>query len=134
MDEKTLEIFNDSFENCLSNRAFLPRFYELFTESSPEVGERFRQTDVLRQSKILKKSLYILTMATVGTDESRNELIRLGNSHGVQGMKIPAYLYDLWLVCLLRAVRECHTEWHPEIERSWRKMLGPHIAILKSFS
>jgi len=38
------------------------------------------------------------------------------------------------LVCLLRAVRECHTEWHPEIERSWRKMLGPHIAILKSFS
>ena len=93
MDEKTLEIFNDSFEKCLSNEAFLPRFYELFTASSPEVGEKFSQTDILRQSKILKKSLYILTMATVGTEESRNELIRLGNSHGVQGMKIPAYLY-----------------------------------------
>jgi hemoglobin-like flavoprotein len=134
MDEKTLEIYNDSFEYCLSKEGFLPRFYELFMESSPEVREKLRDTDIQRQAWILKKSLYVLTMASVGTDEARNELIRLGKSHGPEGLKIPAYMYDLWLDCLLRAVKEFHTAWHPEIERSWRKMLGPHIAVLKSFS
>lgn len=134
MDEKNLEIYNDSFEYCLSKEGFLPRFYELFIESSPEVREKFRNTDIQRQARILKKSLYVLTMASVGTDEAREELIRLGKSHGPQGLKIPAYMYDLWLDCLLRAVKEFHTEWHPEIERSWRKMLGPHIDVLKSFS
>lgn len=134
MDEKTLGIFNDSFEYCLSKEGFLPRFYNLFMESSPEVREKFRNTDIRRQSRILKKSLFVLTLVSAGTDEAREELIRLGNSHGAQGMKIPAYLYDLWLECLLQAVREFHTNWHPEIELSWRKMLGPHLAVLKSFS
>ena len=133
MDEKTLEIYNDSFEYCLSKEGFLPRFYELFTESSSEVREKFINTDIKRQSRILKKSLYVLTMASVGTEEARNELIRLGKTHGPQGMKIPDYMYDLWLDSLLRTVREFHTAWKPEIEKSWHAMLDPHIEILKSY-
>ncbi len=134
MDEKTLEIYNDSFEYCLANEGFLPRFYELLMESSPEVREKLRNTDIQRQAKILKKSLYFLTMVSVGTNDAHDELIRIGKSHGAQGLKIPAYMYDIWLDCLLQAVKEFHTVWHPVIERSWRKMLGPHIAVLKSFS
>jgi len=133
MDEKTLELFNDSFENCLSNESFLPRFYALFLDSSAEVREKFKNTDIRRQSRILKKSLYVLTMASIGTEEARSELIRLGKSHGLEGMKIPEYMYDLWLNCLLRTVREFHSDWKPEIERSWREMLTPHIEIIKSF-
>lgn len=133
MDEKTLEIYNDSFEYCLSKEGFLPRFYELFIDSSPEVRKKFMNTDIQRQSRILKKSLYVLTMASVGTEEARNELIRLGKTHGAQGMQIPDYMYDLWLNCLLRTVREFHTDWKPEIEASWHAMLDPHIEILKSF-
>lgn len=134
VDERTLEIYNDSFEYCLSREGFLPRFYELFTHASPEVRETFRNTDFERQTRILKKSLYVLTMASVGTDDARNELLRLGLSHGRQGMNIPPQLYDLWLDCLMQTVREFHSEWHPDIERSWRDMLGPHIAVLKSHS
>lgn len=133
MDEKTLELFNDSFEYCVSKKDFLPRFYELFLASSPEIRKRFINTDIRRQSRILKKSLYILTMATIGTEEAHRELIRLGKSHGLQGMNIPNYMYDLWLDCLLRTVSEFQTDWKPEIENSWREMLNPHIEILKSF-
>jgi hemoglobin-like flavoprotein len=134
VDEKTLAIYNDSFEYCLGKEGFLPRFYTLFMESSPEVRERFKNTDFQKQTRILKKSLYVLTMASVGTDEARQELVRLGLSHGKQGLHIPPHLYDLWLDALVRTVREFHTEWHPDIERSWREMLAPHIAVLKSHS
>jgi hemoglobin-like flavoprotein len=134
VDEKTFQIYNDSFEYCLSKEGFLPRFYELFIGASPEVREKFKDTDFQRQVRIFKKSLYVLTMASVGTDEARKELVRLGQIHGREGLNIPPDMYDLWLDCLIRAVRECHTEWHPDIERSWREMLGPHIAVLKSYS
>jgi hemoglobin-like flavoprotein len=134
VDEKTLQTYNDSFEYCLSREAFLPRFYDRFMGSSAEVRELFRNTDFQRQNRILKKSLYVLTMASVGTDEAREELLRLGRSHGREGMNVPPYLYDLWLDCLIETVREFHTEWHPDIERSWREMLSPHIAVLKSHS
>ncbi len=133
MDEKTLELFNDSFEYCLAKESFLPRFYELFLASSAEIRQKFMNTDIHRQSRILKKSLYVLTMATVGTEEARNELLRLGKSHGLQGMNIPEYMYDLWLDCLVQTVREFQTDWTPETEASWREMLNPHIEILKSF-
>ncbi len=132
--ERILEVYNDSFEHCLAKEGFLPRFYELFTASSPEVRDKFKDTDLRRQAWILRKSLYVLTMASVGTGEARDELIRLGNSHGPRGLNIPAALYDLWLECLLRAVEEFDANWSPEVERSWREMLGPHIAVLKSYS
>lgn len=132
VDEKTLEIYNDSFEYCLSREGFLPRFYELFIQSSPEVREKFKATDFQRQNRILKKSLYVLAMASVGTDEARKELDRLRLSHGPRGLNIPPHLYDLWLDCLVRTVREFHTEWHPDIEKSWREMLAPHLAVLQS--
>ncbi len=133
MDEKTLELFNDSFEKCLAKEGFLPRFYELFLASSAEIREKFINTDIQRQCRILKKSLYVLTMASVGTEEAHNELIRLGNSHGVQGMNIPEYMYDLWLDCLMQTVREFQNDWTSETETSWREMLNPHIELLKSF-
>ena len=134
MDEKTLEIFNSSFEYCLARDDFLPRFYERFIESSPEVRDKFRGTNLNRQARILRKSLYVLTMASVGTDEAHDELNRLGRSHGAKGMNIQAHLYDLWLDCLVSTVKDFHTEWHPDIEASWRKMLNPSIAVLKSHS
>ncbi|MGZ8246521.1 globin [Methylomagnum sp.] len=131
MDERTLEIYNDSFEYCLSKPRFLTRFYERLMASSPEVRARFSNTDIHRQTRILKKSLCLLTMASVGTSEGRDELVRLSKSHGPDGLNIPAYMYDLWLDCLIQTVKEFHAHWRPEIEQSWRAMLGPHIDVLK---
>jgi hemoglobin-like flavoprotein len=129
--ERILELYNDSFEHCLAQEGFLPRFYELFLASSPEVVEKFKHTDLNRQARILKKSLYVLTMATVGTDEALGELERLRQSHGPRGLDIPPRFYDLWLDCLLRAVEEFDPNWNPEVEQSWRRMLTPPIAALQ---
>ncbi|MBM4201994.1 MAG: globin [Gammaproteobacteria bacterium] len=134
MDETTLQIYNDSFEACIARPEFLPRFYEIFIGASPEIRERFRHTDLRKQCRIVRKSLYVLTLAAVGTDEARQEIARLGASHGQTGMGIAPHLYDLWLQCLLQAVSEFDPAWSERVERSWRQMFEPHLAALKRFS
>jgi hemoglobin-like flavoprotein len=134
VDERTLEIYNNSFEACLGRPDFLPRFYSLFLGSSPAVAKRFVHTDLPTQCRILKKSLYVLTLASTGTAESGKEIERLGKSHGRDGMNIPPEMYDLWLSCLLRAVSEFDPAWNSEVEASWRRMFGVHLSKLKRHS
>lgn len=134
MDERSVELYNDSFEYCMSRAGFLPRFYDLFVASSPEIREKFKDTDLKRQARMLRKSLYVLTMASVGTYEGQQEITRLGESHGRHGLNIEPFMYDLWLNCLLQAVSEYDINWNAQVEQSWRQMFAPHIASLKSFS
>ena len=133
-DERTIELYNTSFENCVSQTGFLPRFYDLFIASSPAIRDKFKHTDLKRQVRILKRSLYTLTMASVGTHEAEREILRLRETHGPCGLGIEPFMYDLWLDCLLQAVREFDNAWTPDVERSWRATLEPHIARLEGRS
>lgn len=133
-DSRAIELYNNSFEHCMAKEGFLLHFYELFIGSSSEVRDKFRNTDLKRQVRILRKSLYVLTMAAVGTAEAKAELHRLGNSHGTAGMNIDPWMYDLWLDSLMRAVQDYDVAWSPEVEQSWRAVLRPHIEKLKWYS
>jgi hypothetical protein len=44
-------------------------------------GDR-KNTDFQKQTRIVRKSLYVLIMATAGTAGARAEIERLGQSHG----------------------------------------------------
>jgi len=134
LDDRTSEIFNDSFQRCLSKSGFFPRFYELFLNSSSEVKDKFKDTDFKKQARVVKKSLYLLTMVSTGAVEARAEIERLGQTHGREGLKVDPYMYDQWLTCLLQAVREYDIGWTPEVEKSWRKTFLSHIEALKSYS
>ena len=134
MDERTLELFNRSFESCVARPGFLERFYAIFIDSSPDVRGKFEHTDLKRQAQIVKKSLYILTMASLETEEVLEEIARLGQSHGREGMKIETRMYELWLDCLLQAVREFDPRWSPEVGESWRRMFSPYLSRLKEYS
>ncbi len=134
LDEKTLELFNSSFEACLARAGFLERFYQIFIESSPDVREKFKATDLKGQARMVRRSLLLLTMASLQTEEIDQELARLGQSHGRDGMGIGAHLYEIWLDSLLQAVTEFYPAWSPQVEDSWRRMFDPYLAALKSYS
>ena len=134
LDEKTLELFNRSFETCVARRGFVERFYEIFIQSSPEVRDKFKATDMKRQAHIIKKSLYVLTMASLETEEVRQEIAALGHSHGREGMKVGTHLYELWLSCLLQAVSEFDPGWNREVGESRRRVFDPYLSTLKSYS
>ena len=127
-----IELFNDSLARCLRGGQFFQRFYEQFLASSPEVREKFRTTDFRKQRRMLQTSFYMLVeYIALGWPECEAYLERIAAAHGKHGRDIPPHLYDLWLECLLRAVKECDDRCSTEVEAAWRYMMGAGISFIK---
>jgi hemoglobin-like flavoprotein len=131
MDEKDIELFNDSIERCSSRPDFLKRFYTLFLASSDTVATKFERTDMPKQARLLKTSLYIMMMAS-GDSERAVHLERLARRHSREALDIKPELYDLWLDRLMQTVGECDPKFDAETETAWRRVLQPGIEFMKS--
>lgn len=133
IDRREIELFNDSLERCLRGGQFFQRFYELFLASSAVVREKFHATDFRKQRRMLQTAFYMLVEYMVlGWPECQAYLERIAAAHSKQGRDIPPHLYDLWLDCLLRAVKECDDLCSTEVEAAWRFMMDAGITFLKS--
>ena len=131
MHERDVELFNDSIERCFREPEFLGRFYTLFLASSDTVARKFEHTDMRKQARLLKTSLYIMMLAS-SESERVVHLERLAKLHSRAGLDIKPELYDLWLDCLLRAVAEFDPLFGAETETAWRRVLQPGIEFMKS--
>jgi len=130
--ERDVELFNDSLERCTRGPGFLERFYELFMASSPEVAEKFARTDLRRQRRMLKVSLFMMMLAAEGQLEADVHLERIARRHSRADLGIRPELYDVWLECLLQAARESDPQFGGETERAWRSVLRRGIDYMKS--
>lgn len=129
-----IDAFRASLNRCLAEPEFLRHFYEIFVESSPEVREKFKNTDFPRQTRVLADSLYMMAVAAQleRNAEAWAEMDRLARRHDRTGLDIRPGLYDLWLDCLLRAVARHDPEYSREIETAWRETLAVGIEYLRS--
>ncbi len=126
------ELFNSSYDRCQSKPGFLERFYEIFLGSSEEVAEKFQHTDFARQTQVLKASLYMLMLASLGTPEALQHLERMAQLHSRTQLDIRPELYDLWLNCLLKAVGEFDRSFDEQTEGAWRRVLQHGIDYIKA--
>jgi hemoglobin-like flavoprotein len=129
---RDVEVFNDSLEQCTSTRRFLDRFYELFISSSPEVAAKFANTDLRVQKAALKVSLYMIMASIERKPEGNVHLERIAARHSRSGLDIGPHLDDLWLDCLIQAMRECDPLFGEETEQAWRGVMRVGIEFLKS--
>jgi len=131
MQERDVELFNDSIERCSRNPEFLRRFYALFLASSDAVAKKFEQTDLRKQARMLKTSLYTMMLAS-SESERVAHLERLAQLHSRAGLDIKPELYDLWLDKLVQTVSECDPLFDTETGTAWRRVLQPGIEFMKS--
>ena len=131
MREGDLELFNDSIERCAVKPDFLRRFYTLFLASSDTVTKKFEHTDLKRQARLLKTTLYIMMLASSASERTVH-LERLAQLHSRAELDIKPELYDLWLDRLLQAVREFDPLFDDDIDAAWRRLLQPGIDFLKA--
>ena len=131
MNERDVELFNDSIERCSCQPEFLRRFYTLFLASSDAVAKKFEHTDLRQQARMLKTSLYIMMLAG-GESERIVHLERLARRHSRAELDIKPEFYDLWLDRLVQAVREFDPQSDTETETAWRNVLQPGIDFMKS--
>jgi hemoglobin-like flavoprotein len=121
----SVEAFLASLKRCLAAPGFLESFYERFVASSAEVREKFRNTDMKRQARVLEDSLYVVANAVQGEENSlaRGALPVLAARHGRQDLDISPHLFDLWIECLVETVRSYDPQLTPAVEAAWRETL-----------
>jgi len=131
MQERDVELFNDSIERCSREPEFLRRFYAHFLASSDTVAKKFEHTDLQKQARMLRASLYIMMLAS-GESERIGHLERIAKLHSRGGLDIKPELYDLWLDQLIRTVSEYDPMFDMETGTAWRRVLQPGIEFMKS--
>ncbi|MGA8696003.1 MAG: globin domain-containing protein [Xanthobacteraceae bacterium] len=131
MHERDVELFNDSIERCSCSPDFLRRFYTLFLASSDTVAKKFEHTDLRKQARMLKTSLYIMMSTSCGSEQIVH-LERLAKLHSRAELDIKPELYDLWLDRLVQAIKEFDPMFDPQTETAWRRALQPGIEFMKS--
>lgn len=131
MDSQAVQKARDSLSRCSKDAKFLDRFYELFMASSPDVREKFAETDFERQKKVLSDSLFLmLTAAGTTSGFAHVQLEKLAKRHSREDLDIKPEWYDLWLDNLMRTVSEFDPDYSEEIDNAWRESLKDSIAVL----
>lgn len=127
-------VFRRSLDRCLADGWFIKSFYERFLSSSEEVREKFKDTDMARQYRMMTDSLYVLAEAAEsGHDSADGEsLAGVAARHSRQGVDIRPELYDRWTSALMEAASEHDPEFTPEVEQAWREALAAGIEYMRS--
>ena len=115
-----------SFYRCRRDGTFIDTFYDLFLAKSPEIAQKFVNTDFRIQKLMLRQSLLEMICFERGMSGTREEIERLGRSH--RDLNITPEMYSMWLDALCEAVQQHDPEFTPELEQLWRQ------AMLKSIN
>jgi len=127
------EIFCDSYERCLKKADFFDRFYDRYISSNDIVAQKFANTDMETQKRMLGASLHMLmSLSKNDSEEATAYFERIGTVHGRSAHNIGPELYDLWMTCLLQAVEECDSRYDTSVENAWREILTGGIKIMQS--
>ena len=129
-----VEFFTDSLARVTGDEAgeqdFFALFYDNFMASSPEVAERFKQTDMARQREMLHRSLEEM-VAFSASRSATEQMRRVARLHSRDHLDIPPSLYDLRLESLVQTLHEADPECTEEVELAWRVVLAPGVAYMK---
>ncbi len=127
-------IFNDSYGRVIESRKdgedLFDTFYRIFLAKSPEIGAKFKGTDMARQKEMLSDSLVHMLNFFV-TRTARNNLQELARLHNRHERNIPPRMYDLWLDSLVEAVGTHDTTFNDDVNLAWRVLMAPGVAYMK---
>lgn len=131
-----MELFNDSYEYVIdiandSNKFFL-RFYEIFADCSSEIAEKFRHTDIEKQSAVLKKSISFMINFYINP-QANDFMKKISKMHDKNHLNIKPSLYQYWLDALIKTVEEYYPGYNAQVELAWRIVLSPGIAFMQHY-
>ncbi len=129
MEDRYAALFNDSLARCLRDESFLDKFYADFMAASPEIRDKFKDTDFVRQKRMLEKSLWAIMAASEANFESDEFLRGLADYHKKLAVK-PEH-FDIWQRCLINAASQCDPEFNAEIADAWRAVLRRGVELMK---
>jgi len=125
-----LSLVIDSYRRCVARADFIDRFYIHLFEASPDIREKFRDTDLEQQRTMIRKAITTIIMQSAGIQAANLSLDRIAATHGKEGMNITPDMYQLWIDTMVRTVRECDSQCDHRVAETWRVVLSQGIGYL----
>lgn len=127
-------LFHDSHLRLVNDRDeyrdFLAAFYERFVAASPAAAAHFEGTDMVRQRRMLARSLTeIIEFSETGV--ASDYLRQVAQRHSRDERDVGPELYRTWLDCLVATMRDFQPEADDETELAWRVVLTPGVAYMR---
>ena len=126
------QLVTRSYGTCCIAPEFFNDFYDNFASASPKIGEKFKQTDMARQKKLLREGITYMVMFADGSSIAERKVRGLGESHSQSRLDIEPGLYELWVNALLKTIAKHDKAFNPELDKAWRRVLGKGIELMKS--
>ena len=126
------EMFHDSFDRCNERTDFFDLFYQHFLSASSSIADKFAETDLDRQKRMLKKSLVMIMLARKNDAAAETYLKEIAERHSSRDLNIEPYMYEVWLECLIRSVKQCDPMFSEEVEQAWRDVMSHGIEYMIS--
>ena len=132
------DVFEDSYRRVVGDgvgidekgSAFFERFYEIFVASSSLVQDKFAETDMEHQVRMLQRSMFHMITFYVSKQED-NYLEHVAEIHSSGQRNIKPDLYDLWLESLVETVSELDPDFDQSVALAWQLAMAPGIVYMK---
>lgn len=118
-----------SYGRCCKVPTFFDDFYISFLASSPEVRDKFADTDMVAQKHLLRAGILNLVLYARGLPPTK--LHALAESHSRERMDIKPHLYNYWLKSLLDTIRIHDAEIDQRGIDAWDKVLSKGIELIR---
>lgn len=122
------DIVMQSYGRCCASDGFFDSFYEHFLASSPEVRDKFANTNMAAQKLLLRQGILNVVLYARGMPDTK--LKALSCSHSRKGMNIRPELYTLWFKALAKTISEHDKQATPDTLAAWREVVSKSVAII----
>ena len=119
-----------SFYRCRRDGNFVDTFYDLFLAKSPEIAQKFVQTDFKIQKLMLRQSLLEMICFDIGMSGTREEIERLGHRH--KELDNRPEMYSMWADALCEAIKKHDPDYTPELKQVWLQAINKSISEMIS--
>ncbi len=118
-------------QRTLEGVPFLNAFYSNFLATSPEVSEKFGETNFDALMRML--SISLVHVAKYSSARRPDALLKvLAERHSQKDLDIRPDLYDYWMEALIETVKTYDPHYEDVTGEAWRRVLGPGVDYMKS--
>jgi hemoglobin-like flavoprotein len=118
-------------QRTLEGVPFLNAFYSNFLATSPEVSEKFSETNFDALMRML--SISLVHVAKYSSARRPDALLKvLAERHSQKDLDIRPDLYDHWMEALIETVKTYDPQYEDGTGEGWRRVLGPGVDYMKS--
>ncbi len=125
---KAADIVMQSYGRCCASDGFFDSFYDHFLASSPEIRDKFANTNMAGQKLLLRQGILNVVLHARGMPDTK--LKALGCSHSRKGLNIRPELYTLWFNALAATIREHDKQSTTEIIQAWREVVSKSVEVI----